>query len=364
MSRAVSSPEPLSSILATIAAKAAELIGGRAAGILLLDGHGSLRFAGHHGLSAEYRERVARIRDELPVAETFRSGHAVVISDTESDPRFKPWLAIARRSGYRSLVAVPLSLGGSPIGVLTVYRGQPGDWSASALSFVELIGAHAASAVRTAELIDEQKHRLAAYSRAVRGLREQTANHVAQLQTLLETLETGNSSSVSRIVSEFKSEHEDMYAAIAERIHCRVLASVLLGEASIASQRDIQLRLDHRSRLDSLPRRLDEIETVSIVSNLLDNAFYAVARVSSKRRRVTLLIHQDSEHTIFSVRDWGVGLGNTSDAQLLEHGFTTKDGHAGAGLGLVAQVAEAAGGRVAIRRPAVGATFTVTVPND
>jgi sensor histidine kinase regulating citrate/malate metabolism len=84
----------------------------------------------------------------------------------------------------------------------------------------------------------------------------------------------------------------------------------------------------------------------------------------SKRRRVTLSIRQDSERTIFRVRDWGAGFGDVSDAEALQYGFTTKDGHAGAGLGLVAQLAAAAGGRLSVGRPAVGAIFTVDVPND
>lgn len=364
MSRAVSTPGPLSGILATIAGKTVGLVGGRAAGILLLDGHGRLRFAGHYGLSDEYRAIFAGSQEGMPATEAVHSGHAIVIADTEADPRFRPWLEVARRWGYRSVVAVPLSLGAGPIGVLTVYRSEPGPWSTGTLSFLDLIGAHAASAVRTAELIDDQKHRLAAYSRAVRGLREQTENHVAQFQSLLETLESDNPRSISRVISDFESEHHEMYAAVTALIKSPVVASVLIGEASIASQNNIDFRLDRRSRLERLPARLGEIETVSVISNLLDNAASAVARAPIKRRRVTLLVRQNSERTVFRVRDWGAGLGDISDAQLLEHGFTTKDGHVGAGLGLVAQLAEAAGGRVKVERPVVGAIFTVDVPND
>jgi two-component sensor histidine kinase len=364
MSRAVSTPGPLSSILAMIAARAVELVGGRAADILLLDRHSRLRFAGQYGLSDEYRAIFNGSQEGLPGTEAVHSGHPVVIADTEADPRFQPWLEVARRWGYRSVAAAPLTLGGNPIGVLTVYRSEPGSWSTNTLRFLDLIGAHAASAVRTAQFIDDQKHRLTAYSRAVRALREQTDNHVAQYRSLLETLESDNPRSIACVVSDFASEHHELYAAVAARIKSPVVASVLLGEASIASSQNIEFRLDRRSRLERLPARLGEIETVSVISNLLDNASCAVARAPTKRRRVSLLIRQDSSRTVFRVRDWGVGLGDIPAAQLLEHGFTTKDGHAGAGLGLVTQLAEAAGGRVTVERPTVGAIFTVEVPND
>jgi signal transduction histidine kinase len=363
MSRAVSTPAPLSSILSTIAGKAAAVMEARAASILLLGGRGRLRFAGSYGLSAGYREHFAKDQNAMPVAQAYRRERPVVIADTETDPRFSAWREAARGEGYRALIALPLSLGEAPIGALAVYRERPGSWSTDDFDFLALVGAHVASAVRTAQLLDGQRRRLAAHSRAVLGLRQQTRNHVDRLESLSATLAQGDARGAAQLVADVEGEHYEAYTAIAERIHNRVLASLLLGEASIARRRGVAFRLDRRSRLDRLPEHLGEIEAVSVVSNLLENAFDAVAGQPARRRKVVLLIKRDAERTSFRVRDWGSGLQELPDERVLRHGFTTKADHSGVGLALVAQLADAAGGCLQIERPPVGAAFRVVVPN-
>src|SRR5277367_6631500 len=96
MSRAVSAPAPLRTVLSTIAGEAEELVEAEGAVILLLDGHDRLQFAGGHGISGDYGESSPEAQRDLPAVEVQLSGRPVVISDTELDARFRPWRHIAR----------------------------------------------------------------------------------------------------------------------------------------------------------------------------------------------------------------------------------------------------------------------------
>ena len=62
------------------------------------------------------------------------------------------------------------------------------------------------------------------------------------------------------------------------------VAGLVLAEAVIASQRDIRLTLAPDSCLRALPAALTETQLVTIVGNLLDNAFDAVANAPAGER--------------------------------------------------------------------------------
>jgi GAF domain-containing protein len=363
MSRAVATPAPLSRILTTIAAQAAGLVAAQFASVLLLDGHRRLRFAAGYGLSAEYGEIFTRAEDGMPIMIAMRTRRPVVIADATVDPLMAKWRHAPEREGYRAAVILPLIVGDAVIGGLIVYRRRAGAWSDDDLDRLELIAIHVAAAVRTAQLMDEQKYRLIALGWVVRGLREQTQAHVRRLQLLLELLEDGEGRRAQQLIAALETEHHASNAAVHDHVENRILSGLLLAEASIAHQKGIRLVIDRRTRLGRLPARLGEAEAISVVGNLLQNAFDAVAGLPQKRRRVTLLLRDDGDRTVVRVRDWGVGLDGLADDELVRHGFTTKPDHGGAGLGLVSQIADAAGGSLTITRLKVGSTFEVEVPN-
>ena len=97
---------------------------------------------------------------------------------------------------------------------------------------------------------------------------------------------------------------------------------------------------------------------MTIVGNLLENAFDAVGALEPARRRVHLTIVDDAQTLLIRVSDRGPGVSD-GRAQLIERGFSTKTGHAGVGLALVHDAATAAGGTFDVR----GSTFTVTIPS-
>jgi len=364
VSRAVATAAPLPDVLVTIAETAARQARAQSAAVLLVDSHGGLHLAGSYQLSPQYKETIRTASpDALPVTSVVRLGRRVIVADTEADDVWRPWLHLSRREGYRAVVALPLVIDSTFLGGLSVYRPVAGPWSAVELDRLDLISSHIASAVRTAQLIDEQKHRLTALARAARGLREQTNEHVDRLRTIGRLLERGDDHDADQFVAAIENDLHETYSAVGDRVHNRILAGLLLADIAVARQRGIQLRIVPRTRVTSLPSGLTEAETVSLVGNLLDNAFDAVEGLPATRRRVSLLITQDANQTMVRVRDWGRGLRGRSRAELLAPGFSTKRGHGGMGLSFVAELVESTGGFMKLERPKVGAAFTVVIPD-
>src|SRR5262249_26762798 len=191
----------------------------------------------------------------------------------------------------------------------------------------------------------------------------QTHEHANRLHTILGLLALGEAREAERFVSQLVDRHHESYSSVANRIEHPVVAGLVMAEIGIAQQRGVALTLDPRSRLKHLPAGLGDAEVVTIVGNLLQNAFEAVERMRPNRRRVRLRITSDAKATTFVVRDWGEGMSMTSES-LFDRGVTTKGDHSGVGLALVREAASSAQGSITARRHQQGSTFTVTIPTS
>jgi PAS domain S-box-containing protein len=89
----------------------------------------TVRPVAQKGLDAGYIQavKVTWADTELgrgPVGVAIRTGEPAICRDTDSDPKFAPWRAEARKRGYASLVALPLK-DGQNFGALAIYASEP-----------------------------------------------------------------------------------------------------------------------------------------------------------------------------------------------------------------------------------------------
>ncbi|MBZ5637694.1 MAG: PAS domain S-box protein [Acidobacteriia bacterium] len=64
-------------------------------------------------------------RGRGPTGTSIRVGAPSVVRSTEADPSYRPWRAEAARRGYASSIGLPLTVGGQPIGALSIYSQEP-----------------------------------------------------------------------------------------------------------------------------------------------------------------------------------------------------------------------------------------------
>lgn len=360
MQRAASAPTSMSSILSTIAATLEEPSGAHVS-IVILDERHRVDATGGRTVTADDGEIFAGLASGRAGKDRARR-EVLVVPDIETDARLERWHSGFREAGYRSVCVLPL--GARSTGVLIVSASTTRVWTEREVNVLELIAEHVAAAVRSAQLLHEQKLRLTAHTLLLRGLREQTLDHRARLEALQRQLELDDDAGVAELVADFETQLNQTYAVALRQIRPPVIAGLVWGETSIARQKGVTLRLDGRSSLTELPARLRETEAVSIIGNLLQNAFDAVAGLPASRRRVTLLISESTHSLLIRVRDWGVGLSEETVPDLLEYGVSTKPGHDGVGLAVVAAIATAAGGHVKVEPRTIGTAFDVVIPRD
>ncbi len=106
------------------------------------------------GLSGWY-VRKGPVGVDLSIAEAL-AGHSVTVLDVCSDPRVQ-YRPQAIREGIVSILCVPVRLRDEVIGVMRVYSGEPREFSADDIEFVEAVANLGAIAMENAHHYEEVK---------------------------------------------------------------------------------------------------------------------------------------------------------------------------------------------------------------
>lgn len=369
VSRAVARGGELGELLDVIAREAARVVGARSASILLLREKGMFRLGGSFNLSARYcayLEGPLVARGDGPSGLVLQRGDPVLIEDADDSSALGPRGIAqieARQEGCRAMASVPLRSGEGLLGVLHVYRATKGPWPDEDVELLSYFAEHAAHAFATARLLDHSERQVSALSQLVRGLRYQTHEYANRIHAISGLLALGEHRELAALVADLQLRHHRSYEAVVSRIGNSAVAGLILAEMAMAQQRGIELTLDARSHLDALPPRLEEAGAITILGNLLENAFDAVSAMPRARRRVSVYVRASRTQTTLRVRDWGPGIAPSVREQMFEPGATTKADHAGIGLRLVAGAASAAHGQIDVESNGSGTTVRVTVPH-
>jgi signal transduction histidine kinase len=371
VSRAVSEGRALTETLGTIAHTAATLASASASAIVLRrrESPTTLAVAGSFGLSEQYADELNRIQPievgSGPSGLAAQERRPVAVDDVLADPLFSPWRRLAVREHYRALVSVPLQLGNGRrvIGVLNTYRDAAGPWSDEEIGLLETLADHAAIAIQTAHLLDESRRQVRGLSLVVRSLRTQSHEHSNLVHALYGLLTLDETEEALELISNTDTRYQTTQAVVASGIDNVVIAGFLAAEVVIAGNSGIELEIDERSGLQSLPASLSELDAVTLFGNLIQNATEAVAEVEPQRRRVSILLMEADGVLEIRVRDQGPGVPAADVERVLRSGYSTKGDHVGIGLSLVRGIVSRAGGSLEIEaQDGPGATFTIRIP--
>ncbi|MEU3897121.1 sensor histidine kinase [Streptomyces sp. NPDC045251] len=195
------------------------------------------------------------------------------------------------------------------------------------------------------------------------ALRAQDHEHANRMHTLLGLLELEMYDDAVEFVGEVVGDHRVTAEQITERIEDPLLAALLVGKASVATERGVALWVSERTRLPD--RLVDSRGLVTIVGNLVDNALDAVA--GTPHARVEVELRARGRAATLRVRDTGPGIPAEHRELVFTTGWSTKEPPAhrqrGIGLSLVRRLAERQGGSAAVGEAhGGGAEFVVVLP--
>jgi two-component system CitB family sensor kinase len=235
--------------------------------------------------------------------------------------------------------------------VLNKARAQ---WDGRALGFVATVRDRTDLEHLTGELDSAR-----GLTEALRSQAHESANRLHAIVSLIELGHPDRALAFATDELQLSQRLTDRFVgAVAEP----TLTALLLGKAAQASERGIDFRIADDSvwPQDVAPVR----DVVTIVGNLIDNAFDAVTPESGERR-VEVSSRIEGNHVVLSVADSGPGLPPDAVDEAFRRGFSTKAqgsaGRRGIGLALVAQSVARLDGLLEVSGPP-GARFTVRLP--
>lgn len=235
--------------------------------------------------------------------------------------------------------------------VLNKARAQ---WDGRALGFV--------ATVRDRTDLEHLTGELDSARGLTEALRSQAHESSNRLHAIVSLIELGHPERALAFATDELQVSQRLTDSVVGSVGEPALTALLLGKAAQAAERGIDFRIaeDATWPQDTTPVR----DVVTIVGNLIDNAFDAVTAESGERR-VEVSSRVDGDHVVLSVVDSGPGLPPDAVDQAFRRGFSTKEqgsaGRRGIGLALVAQSVARLGGQMEVSGPP-GARFTVRLP--
>lgn len=196
--------------------------------------------------------------------------------------------------------------------------------------------------------------------RLTESLRSQNHESANRLHTVVSLIEMGRTQDAVDFATEELQVAQLLTDEVVGAVEDPVVAALLLGKSADAAEQAIELRITGALPAEAeVPPR----DLVTVLGNLVDNAFDAVAGAAA--RQVEVRLSGTGSTVRVQVDDSGPGLEDADAARVLDRGWTTKAEPGtgrGLGLALVVQVARRHHGDVEVGRSDLGgARFTVTL---
>ena len=193
-------------------------------------------------------------------------------------------------------------------------------------------------------------------------LRAQTHEYSNKLHTIAGLIQIDHDKEALELISQETAGYQGLIAFLAKAVPFPVLAAFILGKYNHAQELRIEFEIDPDSQLKDVPSELSREKLVTILGNLLDNAFDAALQ-GEHQAKVKLSMTDVSNDLVFEVEDSGAGVPAEKSEQIFERGFTTKQNDRGHGLYLARKALRDLGGQITLSDSDLGgALFSVFIP--
>ncbi|WP_066253697.1 ATP-binding protein [Neobacillus drentensis] len=227
----------------------------------------------------------------------------------------------------------------------------------------EVIGAVASFRNKSelSNLMQELSH-VKAYAE---GLRAQTHEYSNRLYTLLGLIQLGSYKEAIDFISKEVDVTQGFISFLMKEIPDPIIAGFILGKASLSSELKINFTIDRESSFKDIPAEISRDALVTIIGNLVNNAFEAVRENEKEQKKVSLFLTDLGKDLIIEIEDNGKGIDTSMGEQIFQAGFSTKSHHSNAGIGLslVKESIRGLGGYITFScQEGEGTIFTVAIP--
>jgi signal transduction histidine kinase len=392
-----SSPTDVQPVFAAIVRSAVRLCGGTISTLYRYDGH-LIHFEVTSHPSG-IPQSITRGQFPRPADTSSLIGRAIVertvvnVADMENDPRANPGIGrvAARQRGFRSMVIVPMFRENQVIGIITVGRAEPGEFSNRDVALLKTFADQAVIAIENVRLFKELEAANRGLEVASQHKSEFLANMSHELRTPLNAIIGFSEVLSEKMFGELNEKQEEYSKDIhASGQHLLSLINDILDLSKIeagrmelelsafhlptaldsaltlvrerAGRRRIALHLSVDDRLG--PIQADERKVRQVFLNLLSNAI----KFTPEGGRIDVAAMPKDGFVEVSVRDTGVGIAPEDQEAVFEEfrqvGTADKKVEGtGLGLTLCRKFVELHGGKIWVKSlVGEGSTFTFISP--
>ncbi|MFM2590082.1 ATP-binding protein [Vibrio sp. TBV020] len=232
----------------------------------------------------------------------------------------------------------------------------------------------AVSSFRLRDDLTELTEQLAKTKEYAEMLRSQTHEHRNKLNTISGMVQMGELEAVQYLIGQETAHYQALIEFLRETIKEPLIAGMLLGKTERARELGLNLVVEEGARLEPLPSRINPEDLVTILGNLIDNAFDATREAITQdvllaphRRTIEVSISDFGNEVILEVIDQGCGLPNDMSVEsLTRRGVSSKDSDTrGVGLYLINELAIRYHGELEmVNNKEHGARMTVYLPKE
>ncbi|WP_078410228.1 ATP-binding protein [Priestia abyssalis] len=192
-------------------------------------------------------------------------------------------------------------------------------------------------------------------------LRAQTHEFTNKLYVLSALLQLGRYTEAFEFIQKESNVHQSQNRILFDQILDPTVQAILLGKLGKASEKKIQLDIDSDSTLSPLPEHIGISHLVTIIGNIIDNAFDAVAHQPEKI--VSFFVTDIGHDIVIEIADSGKGISDGQIDVIFSKGFSTKGENRGYGLANVKEMVDILKGSIEIaHRKGGGTIFTIYLP--
>lgn len=211
--------------------------------------------------------------------------------------------------------------------------------------------------------VTQLTQRLSGMVNYVDALRQHSHEFMNKLHVILGLLHMKSYAQLEDYILKTANNYQTEIGSLVKKIQSPVIAGVLLSKINRAADSGHSLILSEDSFLPDSGNEQQTSVLVTVLGNLIENAFDALAQQSDGE--VSVLLHYQNGWLSCEVSDDGPGIPAEQLDAIFEHGFSSKGEQRGVGLFLCKQQIQSLGGEIIVESdPGVYTQFLVQLPWD
>jgi two-component system CitB family sensor kinase len=226
------------------------------------------------------------------------------------------------------------------------------------------------SSFRAKDDIEFLSRQLSHIEQYAETLRAQSHDYANKLHTIAGLIQINANDQALELIGQESRGIQELVNLLSSSVSDPVLAGCILGKYNRAHELGLELKLDAMSHMGPIPEHIAVEKLVSMIGNILDNAFDAT-RINRTENggtdsAITLSLSDYGDDLVFEITDRGPGIPALEQANIFRKGISSKPGvDHGYGLYLVKNIVDNLGGQITLEPDeGSGTRFVVYLPKS